>query len=265
MGDQLQKSGVSKVGKRMGASGGAASAILTMAESDLFLKLYQVYQLYYEGRFDRTMMEAFRDTGLTPAVYAEAVRDTAVFERAQSNALIVSKCSSSENTIFHGFQNREQLLAAGYSSGDASLFGSIFGTVVDGTSTLEVGHCGDGGTPSVFPSAVASVNFAVLLYNTPWISVSQPTSESIDTLFRAGVDNAVATLQSPDLAASAGGGDMLAVTPGPNKIVTTDEFSPIAWKLWSPSDTRDVDLAAKHMTVDAEGNSSIFAKEALVL
>lgn len=251
---QLEKVGVTKVGKRMGASGGAASTILTMAkDSDLFLKLYQVYELYYNGHPERVAQEMVRDTGLTAAIYAEAVRDDVAFLNAQQNAMIVSKCGGT-NTIYHGFQHRTQLVAAGYSSGDASLGGAAIGTVINGSQS-DVGHCCDGGGVTAFPQEVASVNFGVLLYQTPWVSVSQPTKESIDALFRAGVDNAIATLQSPDLRASAQGGSMLAVRPGPKGIVTSSEFAPIASEVHSPSSTKDINLASRIANSVASLNS----------
>jgi len=240
---QLQEAAVTKVGKRMGASGGAASTILTMADSDLFLKLYQVYELYYKGRPDRLAEEAIRDTGVTAAIYAEAVRDDAAFSRAQQNALTVSSCTQGKNTLYRGFQTRVELVAAGYSSGDASLGGETIGTIVNGTST-HVGHCCDGGGVTVFPPDAASKNFAVLLYQTPWVSVSQPTDSSIDRLFRAGVDNAIAALQSPSLSASASGGSMIGVRPGASGIVTAAEFAPIASKIHSPSHTTDINFAS---------------------
>lgn len=225
---QLQSAGVTKVGKRMGASGGAASTILTMQDSNLFLELYQVYALYYQGRPDRVAAEAVRDTGLTAAIYAEAVRDDATFKRIQRDGLIVSSCNKGGNTLFHKFQTRVQLVGAGYSSGDASLLGETVGTVVNGTDSGTVGHCGDGGAVTVFPGDIANVNFAVLLYKTPWVSVSSPTASSIETLFRAGVDNAIATLTSPSLSASNSGGSMIAARPGPGGIVTATEYATIA-------------------------------------
>eukprot|EP00927_Polykrikos_kofoidii_P015702 TRINITY_DN17015_c0_g1_i1.p1 TRINITY_DN17015_c0_g1~~TRINITY_DN17015_c0_g1_i1.p1 ORF type:complete len:385 (-),score=54.49 TRINITY_DN17015_c0_g1_i1:33-1106(-) len=245
---QLEKVGVSQAGKRMGASGGAASTILTMGDSDLFLKLYQVYELFYKGRPDRVAAEGIRDTGVTAAIYAEAVRDDNVFAQAQRDALILSKCRF-KNTIFRGFQTRTQLVSAGYSSGDASAGGFTIGTSIGGSG---VDHCSDGGAVTVFPSDAASPNFAVLLYNTPWVSTAFPTADSIDTLFRAGVDNAIATLQSPTLSASVAGGSMAAATPGPHGIVTATEFAKIANVV---DGTQDISLASaadpKSMTVEA--------------
>jgi hypothetical protein len=244
---QLEKAGVSRVGKRMGASGGAASTILTMANIESFLIFYQVYQLYYQGHPERILAEAFRDTSVTSAIYAEATKDPSSFKRAQLDALIVSKCSSSGNTIFRGFRTLTQLVAAGYSSGDVSLGGFALGTIVPGT---DVGHCADGGHVTVFPAEVASKNFGLLLYNTPVVSTSHPTGSSIDKLFRAGVDDAIAALKSSNLRSAAlksgnlrsevAGGSIVGALPGPSGIVTAKEYSE---QIGGVTDARDINLA----------------------
>jgi len=198
---------------------------MTMVDGDLFLKLYQVYEVYYKGHPERIAAEAIRDTGVTAAIYAEAVRNDTAFAKAQEDALIVSSCTEGKNTIFRGFQTREQLVSAGYSSGDASIGGVTIGTFVKGS---DVGHCGDGGSITVFPEETANPNFAVLLYNTPFVSTTNPTADSIDKLFRAGVDNAIATFKAPTLAASVAGGSMAATVPGPSGIVTAKEYEKIA-------------------------------------
>lgn len=235
---QLEKADVLQAGKLMGSSGGAASTILAMAGSDTLLKLYQVYQLYYEGHAGRLRAEIWRDTGVTSAIYAEAMRDAAAFSRAQKNACIVSRCSSDGNTIFRGFQTLNQLVAAGYSSGDASIGGLAVGTVVDGS---HVKHCSDGGSVTVFPPEAASIDFGVLKYETPWISTSYPTAESISQLFLHGVDTAIEALKSPSLSGKVDGGRIFGTLPGPKGIVTATEFEAAFGEAAS---AHDVDLSA---------------------
>jgi len=241
---ELEKVGVSKVGNRAGASGGACSTILTMADNlDLFLRLYQVYQLYFDGveGAARLAKELVRDTRLTAAIYAEATRDDIAFANAQKQTFIMSHCSKSGNTMFHGFQTHEQLVAAGFSSGDASLGGATFGTVVKGTEVQgDIGHCMDGGQVTVFPADVANKDFAVMLYSTTFNDASHPTATSIPTLFKSGVDTAIAALKSPSLAAKGSdGGSMKSALPGPTGIVTATEFA----KILSVKSAKVVDLA----------------------
>jgi hypothetical protein len=218
-------------GKRMGASGGAASAILASAGVEKFLVLYQTYQLYYEGwhlangelqrsgtiATGRLLREALYDTSFTSAVYAEAVREDDAFINAQKNAVIVSLAGkTSENTGFRGFLDREQLVKAGYSSGDASVQGVLgFGTKVPSASSKSSSkdvpvspdtaeeddaahHCGDGGSTAVLlPNATPG--FSLLIYHTRDVSITAPTKTSIPELFKQGVDDAIEVLQREDL------------------------------------------------------------------
>merc|ERR1712107_459906 len=98
------------------------------------------------------------------------------------------------------------------------------GTSVKGA---DIGRCFDGGAVTVFPEDAATPNHAVSLYNTPWLGTAKPTAKSIDGLFRAGVDNAIAALKSPTLSASAAGGSIKTAIPGPSKVVTAKEFQEI--------------------------------------
>lgn len=242
---RLEEAGIAKRGKRMGASGGACSAIFTLSNSgDLFIRLYQVYELYYRGRPDRLAKEVVRNTALTAAIYAELARDGIVFARALTDIVVVSSCSETSNTLFHSFSKREQLVAAGYSSGDASLGGAVRGTHVEGASIS--GRCFDGGTMAAFPASIASPGFDVVLYQTPFISTIQPTTDSIDALFKAGVDNTIAMLRSPSLNVSDSGGSLLTVRPGLDGIVTEAEFAPIAARVGAPS-TTDVNLSSSSL------------------
>jgi len=247
---QLQSAGIAKVGNRVGASGGAASTIFTMAgDVDLFLKMYQVYCLYFDGHPDRVARETVRDTGLTSAIYAEATRHDAAFANAQKEAFIASLCSPDwvypKPTIFRGFQSHEQLVAAGYSSGDASAGGVTVGTVVKGTN---IGSCCDGGSVTAFPADAANKNYAVLRYHTTLDGVAYPTPDSVSKLFKAGVETAISTLKSPTLRANGSdGGDMACALPGPSGIVTATEFS----KIYEFTDAQVVDLATlSHHEVD---------------
>jgi len=82
-----------KDGRRVGASGGAASAILASAGLDNFLALYQAYQLFY-AESSTGLSELFRASYFSSAIYELAISEEGWWQDAQEKAVIMCACGA---------------------------------------------------------------------------------------------------------------------------------------------------------------------------
>ena len=120
-----------------------------------------------------------------------------------------------KNIVFHGFETRAQLVGAAKASGEASIYGFTRGVVVDERLAKNCVHassiarfCDGGSACSCPPGAPTAATHPVLYFSTFFSSEEgcskrwavQCTPESVDKLFRVGVDETISCLLSPSLA-----------------------------------------------------------------
>lgn len=219
--EESSKKPILKIGKRLGVSGGATIALLSSAlPMDRVLALHQVWQVYYETNPEARTFVPMRQPSILSTVYAEAVREDASFQKAKNDIVIVALCRrffSLNNTRFYNFVSREQLVQAVYASDDVSIGGFLRGTRIDGFTDRTGETCFDGGLTGLIPDAIlrhraatgSSNRYGLLHYHVVGFSstreenrdqylaqVSYPTAETIETLFKAGVDTALEALMS---------------------------------------------------------------------
>lgn len=193
----LQKMGLLKIGKIMGASGGAASAILSVADgatsSATLLKYYMVYAKWAAQTSDPQII---RQTPLWDAIYRRVVEDSDAFERVKARAWAAMACSPVwTNSVLYNYKTRAQVGQAFYASGDLSLQGVTGGTHIDDMFWRLHGTCADGGGVTYFPESHASL----MHYKTNFEFLMKCDMNSIETLFKRGVDETVELLMSSAL------------------------------------------------------------------
>lgn len=184
-----------RIGRIMGASGGAASALLALSDPSsttaTFLRYYMAYAMWSRRTWN---FQAWAETPLWNLIYKRCIADEEAFSRMREKGWVaVAKGVMFKNAVFHNFRTREQCVQAYYASGDMSIHGFARGTRIDGVpSTVS-----DGGQPSFFPDGCG----ALLYYNTSYDrrSALSCTLDSIEKLYRAGVDQTIQTLMSEGL------------------------------------------------------------------
>lgn len=91
-----------------------------------------------------------------------------------------------QNWVLHHFTDREQCVQAYEASGEASLRGALAGRQLPGLHQL--GRCCDGGGVLPFPGREGKLSFYHHCY---YGSATNCTMETIDNLFRRGVDDTI--------------------------------------------------------------------------
>lgn len=206
-----------QIGKRMGASGGATMALWSAAmDMDRVLQLHQVWQLFFLKNRGAFLRAYLAQPAILATAYAESLRSDADWERARQNVVIIARCGRNwfewKNTFFRNFQTKEQLVQTVYASDDVSIRGAVVGSSIDSFTTTTGESCCDGGQVGLLPAddrfTPARENFGLLHYNVlpggglkNFAQASYPTKESIEYLFKAGVDTVLKALQSGDLEA----------------------------------------------------------------
>jgi len=202
----LQKQGMLHIGGIVGASGGATSAILALADtnSEWLSSSSRSLLFYYH------VMEAYKtDTGdkenyqLAPYLvnlYEHAIRGDDSFASVQHRYAPMAVCSKSPfwfgavNTGFFNCATRQQCAQATQASGEATVKGFSTGDAINGVE----GACRDGGSVSSFPGAG---NISNIFFNSYYgmDKVTTITLDSIKELFKAGVTDTISLLKSPKL------------------------------------------------------------------
>eukprot|EP00439_Symbiodinium_sp_Y106_P031532 s5663_g3.t2 len=189
--------GLLRVRDIVGASGGAASAILALADpersSRTLLTYYMVYAKWTEQTPRASLRQLWRTTPLWAQIYRKVIQDDAAFERVRQRGYVAVAAGRTvfqwQNWILHHFANREQCVQAYEASGEASLSGAFVGREIDGLKRL--GRCCDGGGVLPFPGREKKV---AMYHHTFYGSATACTMETIEKLFRKGVDDTITML-----------------------------------------------------------------------
>ncbi|CAE6971242.1 Ufd1l [Symbiodinium natans] len=189
--------GIVRVRDVVGASGGAASAILALADpeksSRTLLTYYMVYAKWAEQTPRAALRQLWRTTPLWTEIYRRVIQDDAAFERVRQKGYVAVAAGRTvfqwQNWILHHFAKREQCVQAYEASGEASLSGAFAGREIDGLKRL--GRCCDGGGVLPFPGREGKV---ALYHHTFYGSATACTMESIEQLFQKGVDDTITML-----------------------------------------------------------------------
>jgi len=199
----LQKQGMLHIGGIVGASGGATSAILALADlsssSRSLLFYYHVMELYKTDTGDK---ENFQLAPYLVNLYEHAIRGDESFASVQQRYVPMAVCSKSGgplwsesvNTGFYNCATRQQCAQATQASGEATVKGFATGDAIDGVE----GKCRDGGSVSCHPD---SYNMFNIFFNSYYgmDKVGTITLDSIKELFKAGVTDTISMLKSPNL------------------------------------------------------------------
>ncbi|CAE7553881.1 Ufd1 [Symbiodinium sp. CCMP2592] len=189
--------GLLRVRDIVGASGGAASAILALADpersSRTLLTYYMVYAKWTEQTPRASLRQLWRTTPLWAQIYRKVIQDDAAFERVRQRGYVAVAAGRTvfqwQNWILHHFANREQCVQAYEASGEASLSGAFVGREIDGLKRL--GRCCDGGGVLPFPGREKKV---AMYHHSFYGSATACTMETIEKLFRKGVDDTITML-----------------------------------------------------------------------
>lgn len=224
----LEKQGVLKVCRIMGASGGACSALLALADpnnsSKTLLQCYERFARYKEVSWDQEIM---RSSPLWAAIYFDAIKTDEAFQRVCERGYVAvwsgrKGSLAYQNHVLHDYENREQCAMVFQASGEMSA-SMMMGHRVKGVSD-SIGNLCDGGSVTPFLDSQTPL----LLYSTFYgyeksMSgyVTTCTVDSIGVLFKAGVDDTIKLLLSDDLWVGRdqyGNGGMTIVRPDRSQI-----------------------------------------------
>lgn len=219
----LQKEEVLEMGRIMGASGGAASMILALADndggSDSLVKMYLAYAAWARANpFTSSIGQTVAASNIWSAIYEDLVADEASFDRVKRKAWVAVSCGRGLNSVLHNFTTREQSVKAVYASGDASLHGFTLGSNIPGLKARIGGTCADGGKVTSFPSSSTPLLYYRTVYKT--FDSAVISKESIERLYKAGVDETINLLADADLyvAPVKSRGGMQIVRPANNTV-----------------------------------------------
>jgi len=199
----LEKEGILKVGSIMGASGGAASAFLALSDTSAkkLLKYYMIYSLFLSKSWD---LQLLRTSKVWDFMYEHAISDEESFKRVQERGYAVTKCGirhylplgspTKYNLVLHNCTSVKQCVESFAASGAFGIEPYTKGASIDGVSEW-FGTCSDAAAVTYFPKSSGSL----LYYGSFYGHVSDCTLDSIDELFRNGVDATIATLISDQL------------------------------------------------------------------
>lgn len=190
----LEKKGLFKLKDIMGASGGATSALLALADpqqsSRTMLTFYMVYAKWAAETPRSTMRQIWQTTPLWREIYRHAIQEDEAFERVKNRGYVALACGRTlfqwQNWVLHHFSDREQCIQAYEASGEASLRGALAGRELPGLQRL--GKCCDGGGILPFPGREGKI---VFYHHSFYGSAPHCTLESIEDLFRKGVDDTI--------------------------------------------------------------------------
>ncbi|CAJ1337945.1 unnamed protein product [Effrenium voratum] len=191
---QLQKQGLLELRDIMGASGGACSCLLALADSEsssrTLLTYYLVYAKWVSSTTGSQLGQVWRTTKLWREIYRRVLRDTEAFERVRTRGYVAVAAGRTvfqwQNWILHHFADREQCAHAYEASGEASLGGFLLGQELPGLEHL--GRCCDGGGILPFPGREGKLAF---YHHSFYGSAASCTLETIEMLFRKGVDDTI--------------------------------------------------------------------------
>lgn len=192
----LEKQGLVKVGDICGSSGGACSALLALADPESSSKKllfgYMVYAKWFAESWDPQIWQA---ASIWSHIYDDAIKDDAAFEQVRTRAYCaVAAGKTFKNVVMHNFTSRDQILAAFQASGEASVTGILRGVEIDGVSD-KIGDCSDLGNCAPFPGRQRKV-----LYHHAYYGYAlKCTMETIEILFKKGVDQTILLMKSKDL------------------------------------------------------------------
>jgi len=193
----LEQQGLVKISSITGASGGACSTILSLADKQFSGADVLKYNLIYANHGFSSFVQSFAETYFWEAVYLSVLDDTASFDRVSQLGRVACKCGGGpfglggDNALFYNFETREQAAKAYYSSGDASVQGAFIGTEF----YPKAGSCLDGGEPVPLPDSSSHLLYYYAFYG-------HALSFSVDDvipLFKHGVDETIRLLESPNL------------------------------------------------------------------
>jgi len=228
----------------MGGSGGAQAVIYALADptpsSETLLRSYMILEKWWNSIHvgQQTYYNFVQQPPFLFAQYSRLIQDDAAFNRFRGHGYISCFCGFNRApAIFHNFQTREQCVQAVRASGALNLGGFFVGTCIPGTCR-ELGSCSDGGRMSLFPQPRTN---HLLYYHPSGANCSSTvTRDCITNLFKKGVDDIIALLESPDLRTDAG----MIISPAPEGMTVTTyqpvvEFS----QGFATSNHRHIDLA----------------------
>lgn len=190
----LASKGLLKLRDFMGASGGATSALLALADpqqsSRTMLRFYMVYAKWVAETPRSTLRQVWQTTPLWREIYRRAIHEDEAFECVNQRGYVAMACGRTifqwQNWVLHHFTDREQCVQAYEASGEASLRGALAGRQLPGLHQL--GRCCDGGGVLPFPGREGKLSFYHHCY---YGSATNCTMETIDNLFRRGVDDTI--------------------------------------------------------------------------
>lgn len=244
----LERGGVLGIGKIMGASGGAAGTILSLADDDLSSAALLKYHYVYAESKESSDPQVIAETPLWTAIYQAAIQTDEAFNRVKARGRVACACGLSwSNDVFYNFSSREQAAKAYYASGDLSAHGIFLGTWIPDFS--KVGTCSDGGSVTYFPDSSGALIYFHAFYG---YVTQHPEAAGIEYLFRKGVDDTIKLLTSKELLVEKskdGNGGMQMVPPGPSGRVGKEEYSALQ-KKWGLSNGKAYfhDIAAESGT-----------------
>lgn len=192
----LEKKGIMKVHDVCGASGGACSTILALADSDnssrTLIFYYMVYAKWAEISWD---MQVWQATSLWPDIYRKCIEDDGAFGRVSKRGYCaVAAGKTFKNVVMHNFKSKDQVVVGFQASGEASVVGAARGLKVDAAAD-KIGKCSDGGNVCPFPGRKRKV----LYYHTFYGYALKCTLQTIEILYKKGVDETIRLLKSQDL------------------------------------------------------------------
>ncbi|CAD7926691.1 unnamed protein product [Amoebophrya sp. A120] len=223
-----------KIDRICGASGGACSAILAAPNTDarFLLNAYLAYAKHQET--EGLSSEAWRVTDLWREVYLEQVRRRGVAHEQEKTLLlkkrfiaVSSHMISAPNTVFHDFSSAEELANAGVASGELTPYGMTKGVFVSDSDNPNVPRNWYGSPQRYMDGGLAthlsfvqdadiirrSENYKEHRPPNPFLTYStffpgrtsnaiRCTKESVEWLFRQGVDDTVEFLLNPSLSST---------------------------------------------------------------
>mmetsp|Transcript_83119 Transcript_83119/g.144413 ORF Transcript_83119/g.144413 Transcript_83119/m.144413 type:complete len:395 (-) Transcript_83119:97-1281(-) len=192
----LEKQGLVKVHDVCGASGGACSTILALADSAnssrTLIFYYMVYAKWAEISWD---MQVWQATSLWPDIYRKCVEDDGAFARVSKRGYAACAAGKTfKNVVMHNFKSKDQVVVAFQASGEASVTGAARGLQID-SATDKVGNFSDGGNVCPFPGRTRKV----LYYHTFYGYALKCNLETIEILYKKGVDETIRLLKSENL------------------------------------------------------------------